>query len=118
MPKLNDLYKTDREAWLKRAKANEELVFNKTSDDDTIFGKIPDDYSIFNFDDCSENCDGICDSCIDCDFFDNSISEDVIEKEIEIAKAQEKILPCCKCGEYDHWNSKGKDGKYYCYKHC
>ena len=54
---------------------------NNLFDDDTIFGKIPDDYLEFNFDDCLINCDGVCDSCIDCDFFDNTISEDVIEKE-------------------------------------
>jgi Cu2+-containing amine oxidase len=30
------------------------------------------------------------------------------------------VLPgrCCKCDSPDEWNSKGKDGKWYCYKHC
>jgi hypothetical protein len=29
-----------------------------------------------------------------------------------------QILPCCKCGSMDKWNSLGKDNKYYCYQHC
>ena len=98
--------------------------------DDLISGKSPDDYMEFNFDDCLVNCG---DSCLDCDFISGDvindpidyISEDVIEKKIEIATAkakavqkEEKVLACSKCGMYDSWNSKGKDGKYYCYKHC
>ena len=101
--------------------------------DDLISGKSPDDYMEFNFDDCLVNCDGICDTCIDCDFISGEalseyvndptdyISEDVIEKKIDISRAvqkQEKVLQCSKCGMHDPWNSKGKDGKYYCYKHC
>jgi hypothetical protein len=30
----------------------------------------------------------------------------------------EEPQPCCRCHFPDPWNSKGADGKWYCYKHC
>jgi len=30
----------------------------------------------------------------------------------------EKPCPCCKCHSLDDYNSKGKDGNWYCYVHC
>ena len=30
----------------------------------------------------------------------------------------EKSSLCCKCGCPDEYYSKGKDGQWYCYKHC
>ena len=39
-------------------------------------------------------------------------------KSTSIEPITEKPQPCSRCGFPDHWNSKGKDGKWYCYKHC
>lgn len=36
----------------------------------------------------------------------------------DLEAKEESPQPCCICGLNDHWNSKNKNSKWVCYKHC
>lgn len=85
---------------------NDDNWFEIDVDNDSNFNEYDDPSVNSNFEEFGEEL------IVDVDTYKKLIAE-----ENKVSK-QEEILPCCKCGMNDKWNSKGKDGKYYCYIHC